>query len=305
MSKFFDSTIWIKAANQVVFSISLGVGGNILFSKYRRREEKVLTSSVLIPMLTFLFGLFCAFINFCFLGNLSFQMNTKIENLPISGSDLAFVTYPSALNLLPFANFWSIIFFFMLVTLGIDTQFTFNEQVSYYVFKYFLKKRNFQKTTSTMIVCISGVIFNLIFITNAGFYFFVLFDDYVTLISCFVICLFECYVAAYHIGIDKFQKLSVQYTNCTVPEYFFLCYKYICPLIFGFFTIRSIINMIVDNDNKYYHVFWAKIISWVIVCLPLFFIVYYFILHYKEEDKFEEEKELNYIENFENRDTLH
>ena len=121
-SKFFNLDIWVVAANQVIFCLSLGVGGNILFSKYREKHSSIINSALLVPIATMIFGILCAFINFCFLGNLSKETNLSIENLPVEGSDLAFVTYPGALSLLPFSNLWSVLFFFMLVTLGIDTQ---------------------------------------------------------------------------------------------------------------------------------------------------------------------------------------
>ena len=61
-------------------------------------------------------------INFCYLGNLSLVSNTPIDKLTIEGSELAFITYPAAISLLPFPNLWSLVFFFMMITLGIDSQ---------------------------------------------------------------------------------------------------------------------------------------------------------------------------------------
>lgn len=72
--------------------------------------------------MTVLFGVLCAFINFSYLGHFSYLIGIPIEKLPLSGTDLAFVTYPSALCMLPYSNFWSVLFFVMLITLGIDSQ---------------------------------------------------------------------------------------------------------------------------------------------------------------------------------------
>lgn len=120
--KLLDLNVWIKACNQVVYVLNIGMGGNIIFSSYRSEKEDIYYSSFWLPMLTILFGVLCAIINFSYLGHFSYIVNIPIEKLPLSGTDLAFVTYPSALCMLPFPNFWAIIFFFILITLGIDSQ---------------------------------------------------------------------------------------------------------------------------------------------------------------------------------------
>lgn len=59
------------------------------------------------------------------IGNCDFCLD--VTGLPVStvatgGPALAFITYPEAIGMLPFPQFWAIIFFLMLFFLGLDSE---------------------------------------------------------------------------------------------------------------------------------------------------------------------------------------
>ena len=63
-------------------------------------------------------------------GNMAHELDSKVDEVAGSGGfGLAFVVYPQALASLPAPQFWTIIFFFMLYTLGLDSEFALLETV--------------------------------------------------------------------------------------------------------------------------------------------------------------------------------
>lgn len=167
------------------------------------------------------------------------------------------------------------------------------------MYEYILKPKGIDKVYSSIIVCSVGFLIGLLFIFDGGYYMLILFDNNVTLISCFVIALGECYTAVYYIGEEKLNKICIENTGSNIPKFVIFSAKYINPIVFGLFAISSIIKALFFKENDFESYLFPKMLKIIIIGLPLFVIVYFYILYKKQEAKLNNEDVIR-LESFKN-----
>lgn len=80
----------------------------------------------------------------------------------LAGPGLAFVAYPEGISMMPVAPFWSILFFIMLFTLGVDSQFAMLETVVTAVVDEFPElKRGRRKIAVIGVFCVTMFLLGL------------------------------------------------------------------------------------------------------------------------------------------------
>ena len=75
-------------------------------------------------------SVFAGFVVFSFAGFMAKESGLSIEDVVKEGPGLVFEVYPEAFTKMPAPQFWSLLFFVMLLTLGLDSMFTQVETIS-------------------------------------------------------------------------------------------------------------------------------------------------------------------------------
>ncbi|XP_058037424.1 orphan sodium- and chloride-dependent neurotransmitter transporter NTT5 [Ahaetulla prasina] len=126
------------------------------------------------------------------------EMNKGVE-----GTGLAFITFTEAMTLFPTAPFWSMLFFFMLLNLGLSTMLGNMQGIITPLLDNFQSLQR-RRTLFTVLCCIIGFLLGLIFVQGSGNYFVTMFDDYSATLPLLIVVAGEAFAIAWVYGADRF-----------------------------------------------------------------------------------------------------
>lgn len=122
-----------------------------------------------------------------------------------SGTGLAFIVFADAILEMPGSQVWAVLFFLMLLTLGLDSMFGNIEGVVTPLHDLGLTKRFRMEWIVVALVGVSFVI-SLTFIQGSGNYWLDVFDNYAGSIPLLIIAFFELVCVAYLYNYFRFEK---------------------------------------------------------------------------------------------------
>ena len=99
----------------------------------------------------------------------------EVKNVAATGPSLAFVAFPYALAQLPYSAWFSFIFFFALITLGIDSAFSITESVLASI----VDKTGWRRAIVLPVMSLIGLGFGLIYVTQGGLNWLGIIDGFV------------------------------------------------------------------------------------------------------------------------------
>ncbi|XP_069476537.1 sodium-dependent dopamine transporter [Ambystoma mexicanum] len=258
-----EASVWIDAATQICFSLGIGFGVLIAFSSYNKFSNNCYRDAIITTSVNSLTSFFSGFVIFSFLGYMSQKHKVPISEVAKDGPGLIFIIYPEAIATLPLSSVWAVIFFIMLLTLGIDSAMGGMESVITGLIDEF-KFLHRHRELFTLFIVVSTFLISLFCVTNGGIYVFTLLDHFAAGTSILFGVLIEAIGVAWFYGVGRFSDDIEQMIGHRPGLYWRLCWKFVSPCFLLFVVVVSIVTFKPPNYGSYVFPEWANVIGWII-----------------------------------------
>ncbi|TRY60883.1 hypothetical protein DNTS_035149 [Danionella cerebrum] len=288
-SKLSEAQVWIDAATQIFFSYAIGLGALTALGSYNRFNNNCYQDAFVLALINSGTSFFAGFVVFSVLGFMAAEQGVDISNVAESGPGLAFIAYPKAVSLMPFAPLWAVLFFLMLLVLGLDSQFVGVEGFITGVMDMLPPKSfigSLRREVVVAICCVICFTIDLSMVTEGGMYVFQLFDYYsASGITLLWQAFWECVVVAWVYGADRFMDDVARMIGYRPLPYMKWCWSYITPVVcmgVFFFHVANYKRLV--YNAVYVYPWWGEMLGWFLalssmLCIPLTLL--YKLLHCK------------------------
>ncbi|XP_078468415.1 sodium- and chloride-dependent creatine transporter 1-like [Lampetra planeri] len=275
--KLLEPQVWIDAGTQIFFSYAVGLGALAALGSYNRFHNDCCKDVYILAVVNSGTSFFAGFVVFSILGFMAAEQGVDISKVAESGPGLAFIAYPKAVSLMPVAPVWAALFFFMLLLLGLDSQFVGVEGFVTGISDLFPARlsNGYCREIFVAIYSMISFLFAFSMITDGGMYVFQLFDYYsasgMTLLWQVG---WECIVVAWVYGSDRFMNDIARMIGYHPVPWMKWCWCYLTPCIcVGIFLFNLLNYKRLTYNKTYVYPWWGDALGWAMaltsmLCIP-------------------------------------
>lgn len=270
--KVLEPQVWVNAASQVFNSVGIAFGSLIAFSSYNKFRGPVLRDTLIVTLVDAGVSLLCGVAVFAVLGNLAHEQGKNVEDVVADGPGLVFVVFPHALSQMPYPQVWSVIFFGLVICLGIDSQFATVEVIITSVKDGW---QNLNKYLShellVFIICFTSFICGVPHVFQGGIYWFHILDYYSATISLMYVAFFETVAIVWCYGAGRLAKNVADMTGKEPSVFFRLSWKVTAPCLIGIIWAFTLLDYRTPSYNKGQYIYpeWCHALGWMVTSLSL------------------------------------
>ncbi|CAG9824887.1 unnamed protein product [Phaedon cochleariae] len=280
--KLYNSKVWIDAASQIFFSLGPGFGTLLALSSYNKFNNNCYRDAILTSSINCLTSFLAGFVIFSVLGYMAHVQHKSIEEVGLEGPGLVFIVYPEAIAMMSGSVFWSIIFFLMLITLGLDSTFGGLEAMITALCDEYPKALGRHRETFVAFLLLGIYICALPTTTYGGVYLVNMLNIYGPGLAILFVVFVEAAGVCWIYGTDNFSRDIEKMIGHRPGLFWRICWKYISPVFILIIFVFSLLSHEQMLGTEYAYPEWSLKVGYAltassILCIPVY-IVYKFAI---------------------------
>ncbi|KAM4588384.1 sodium- and chloride-dependent GABA transporter 2-like [Odontesthes bonariensis] len=265
-TRLADPQVWIDAGTQIFYSHALCLGFLTSLGSYNKYNNNCYRDSFYLCLLNSGTSFMSGFAIFSILGYMSQKQGVDISVVAESGPGLVFIIYPEAVTMLPWPQAWSVIFFTMIILLGVDGQFVGLESIMTSLTDVFPSRirKGYRRELCLMLICSCSFMLGLVLVSEAGIYILQIFDHYVCSgPALLLMAILQSVIIGWIYGAGRFCdniEDMIGYKPLSPIKY---CWQYVTPLIcIGTLVFLLMRYSPMKFNNTYVYPWWAYCFGW-------------------------------------------
>ncbi|XP_073971535.1 serotonin transporter [Rhodnius prolixus] len=275
--KLANTKVWIDAASQIFFSLGPGFGTLLALSSYNKFHNNCYRDAIVTSSINCLTSFLAGFVIFSVLGYMAEVQNKSVDQVGLEGPGLVFIVYPEAIATMTGSVFWSIIFFLMLITLGLDSTFGGMEAMITALCDEYPRLLGRNRELFVAVLLIGVYICALPTTTYGGVYLVDFLNVYGPGLAILFVVFVEAAGVCWIYGVDRFSS-DIELMLGQRPGLFWrLCWAYISPIFLLVIFVASVCSYEEMLPGPYEYPDWSIKLGWVLTCSSLVFIPIYIV----------------------------
>ncbi|MCC4265756.1 sodium-dependent transporter [Oceanimonas baumannii] len=267
-SKIWDLKVWSAAYGQIFFTLSVGFAIMLSYASFLPEKSDINNNAFMTVLMNCGFSMLAGIMVFGALGYMAHAQQKELTDVVSSGVGLAFVTLPTAINLLPAPGVTGPLFFLALVFAGISSHISIAQAVT----TGLMDKTGWSRQKTAIIFCGTGFVVSLLFITQGGLLLLDLVDHYINNMALLGSCLLELFLVGWLCKLSDYQKRANELSEFSVGIWWQLCIKFVSIAMLIVILFNNIVGAFKENyggysNNEILFIGWGMIAVMLVVAI--------------------------------------